>query len=250
MKILVAVRQVPDAESRLEVSEGNLDLSRASLVLDGMDEYAVEEALLLREAGLEAELIAVAVGAAALEETFRAALAMGLDRARLLVGELADPLAVARAVAEVARDEQADLILTGSQQSDWDSQALGPAIAACLGWPQVSWCHALQLDGGVLRGRHDVEGGSAAFEVALPAVVTTQQGLNEPRYPTLPNIRRSRSKEVRSESIPVTLADGWQLVAQGSAAKARLGQRIAVSDPQEAAAELLSWLEQTAKVRL
>ena len=250
MKILVAVRQVPDAESRLEVSEGNLDLSRASLVLDGMDEYAVEEALLLREAGLEAELIAVAVGAAALEETLRAALAMGLDRARLLVGELADPLAVARAVAEVARDEQADLILTGSQQSDWDSQALGPAIAACLGWPQVSWCHALQLDGVVLRGRHDVEGGSAAFEVALPAVVTTQQGLNEPRYPTLPNIRRSRSKEVRSESIPVTLADGWQLVAQGSAAKARLGQRIAVSDPQEAAAELLSWLEQTAKVRL
>jgi electron transfer flavoprotein beta subunit len=166
--------------------------------MDTMDEYGVEEALRLREAGSEAEVVALAIGPARSEEALRAALAMGADRGILVeTGTFLDVIAVSSVVAQVAHNEQIDLIFCGGQQADWDSQALGAAIAERLDWPQATWTNALVLEDKKLTGKHDVDAGSETFALSLPAVVTTQQGLNEPRYPTLPNIMKSKKKDLR-----------------------------------------------------
>lgn len=204
MKILSLIRQVPDAESALRLANETVDLTGAALVMDTMDEYGVEQALRLREAAVpgEVEVIALAVGPAKNEETLRSALALGADRAIHVKADVVlDPVALSKVVAELAKREGAELILCGGRQSDWDSEALGGAVAERLGWPQITWTTQLEMSGAELRGRHDVERGSEAFAVTLPAMVTTQQGLNEPRFPTLPNIVKARKKELRSESL-------------------------------------------------
>src|SRR6204780_5717211 len=149
-----------------------------------------------------AEVIALAVGPARTEEALRSALAMGADRAILVETDAPlDVIALSSVVAQVAKSEQIDLIFCGGQQADWDSHALGAATAERLEWPQATWTSALDLQDGTLTGKHDVDGGNESFAVALPAVVTTQQGLNEPRYPTLPNIMKSKKKEIRKETL-------------------------------------------------
>jgi electron transfer flavoprotein beta subunit len=204
MRILTVIRQVLDAEESVSIRDGSVELDGRKLVLDTMDEYGVEEALRLREAGAEAEIIGLAIGLASVEEALRSALAMGADRAILVETDVPlDVIAVSSVVAQVARSEKIDLILCGGQQADWDSQALGAATAERLEWPQATWTNSLALRDGVLAGKHDVDGGSESFAVPLPAVVTTQQGLNDPRYPTLPNIMKAKKKELRR----VPLAD-------------------------------------------
>ncbi|MEO6922869.1 MAG: electron transfer flavoprotein subunit beta, partial [Bryocella sp.] len=132
----------------------------------------------------------------------RSALALGADRAIHVESELRlDPVALSSVVTAIAKSEGAELVFCGGRQTDWDSEALGAAIAERMGWPQLTWTSELSLEGGVLRGRHDVEDGSEGFSVALPAVVTTQQGLNEPRFATLPNLMKARRKELRKEPL-------------------------------------------------
>src|SRR5271169_5180425 len=202
MRILTVVRQVLDAEESVSIQDGSVALDGRKLVLDTMDEYGVEEALRLRE-GAGAEVIALAIGPARSEEALRSALAMGADRGILVETDAPlDVIAVSGVVAQVARSEQIDLIFCGGQQADWDSHALGAAAAERLEWPQATWTSALALQDGTLTGKHDVDGGSESFAVPLPVVVTTQQGLNEPRYPTLPNIMKAKKKELRR--VPLT----------------------------------------------
>ncbi len=202
MKILALVRQVPDAESGLRILDDAIDLAATQLIMDTMDEYGVEQALRLREAGTDIEVIAVAVGPPKNEETLRAALALGADRAIHVKSTPAlDPIALSRVVATIATAEAVQLIFCGGRQSDWDSEALGGAVAERLGWPQLTWTTQLSLAGEQLSGRHDTDDGSEAFRLSLPAIVTTQQGLNEPRFPTLPNIMKARKKELRTDSL-------------------------------------------------
>ncbi len=202
MRILSVIRQVLDAEESVKMMDGKVDLSSSKLVIDTMDEYGVEEALRLREAGTEVEVVALAIGPARCEEALRSALAMGADRAILVEANvILDVIAVSEVVAQVAKKEQVDLIFCGGQQADWDSQGLGAATAERLGWTQATWTNALKMEGQQLSGQHDCDAGSEAFVVSLPTVVTTQQGLNEPRYPTLPNIMKSRKKELRRDSL-------------------------------------------------
>src|SRR5690606_1938506 len=197
MKVLTVVRQVPDAEARVRADGGKVDLSGVTFVIDGMDEYGVEEAIRLREAGHDVEIVAVAVGPDHFAEALRRALALGADRAvHVATDAELDPVALAGVVAQVAEEEGADLVLTGGKQADWDSAALGPALAEHLGWPHADWTTSLEVAGGELRVRHDVDDGVEELTLALPAVVTTQQGLNEPRYPTLPNIMKAKRKEL------------------------------------------------------
>jgi electron transfer flavoprotein beta subunit len=205
MRILTVVRQVLDAEESVSIQDGNVSLDGRKLVLDTMDEYGVEEALRLREgAAAGAEVVALAIGPARSEEALRSAMAMGADRAILVETETPlDVIAASSVVAQVAQNEKIDLIFCGGQQTDWDSHALGAATAERLQWPQATWTSALALEGGMLSGKHDADGGSESFSMPLPAVVTTQQGLNEPRYPTLPNIMKAKKKELRR----VPLAD-------------------------------------------
>ena len=202
MRVLAVIRQVLDAEESVRLKDGNVDLTSSKLVIDTMDEYGVEEALRLREGSTEVEVVVLAVGAARCEEALRSALAMGADRAILVeTTEPLDVIAVSNVVAQVAKKEAADLIFCGGQQADWDSQGLGAATAERLGWAQATWTSALKLEGQTLSGRHDRDEGSESYELSLPAVVTTQQGLNEPRYPTLPNIMKAKKKELRKETV-------------------------------------------------
>jgi electron transfer flavoprotein beta subunit len=251
VKILTILRQGPDAEAEVSTHEGSVDLDRATFVIDGMDEYGVEEALRIRERGLDVEeVVAVALGPERFEDALRTALAMGADRAvHIEADEALDPIAQARVLAAVARDEEADLILLGGKQADWDSAALGGAVAEVLGWPNSDWTTELTIADGTLTTRHDTDDGSEALEMPLPAVVTTQQGLNEPRYPTLANIMKSKRKEVGRLGVGEFAAPVSKTITvrQEIQARERLGQ-IVEGAPEEAARELARLLADEAKV--
>lgn len=251
MKILTLVRQVPDAEARIKITAQNVDLEGATLVIDGMDEYGVEEALRLRESGANVEeIVALAVGPKRVEDALRTALAMGVDRAIHVETDVKlDPIALSRVVAQVAQQEGVQLILVGGQEADWDSQALGAATAERLGWPQLTWTNELKLEGDTLSGRHDVDDGNESFRASLPAVVTTQQGLNEPRYPTLPNIMKAKKKELRKDDLDrYGVQPTIRVVNNEIQTRARLNRMIDGKDPQAAAEQLLDLLRNEAKV--
>ncbi len=250
MPILTVVRQVPDAESTIMISGGFVDLSGNKLVMDTMDEYGVEQALRLRDADPEQQVIALAVGPARCEEALRSALAMGADRAILVeTPETLDVIATSAVVAKVAQAEAIDLLFCGGQQADWDSHGLGPAVAERLGWAQVTWTNALTLANRQLTGKHDVESGSESFEIALPAVVTTQQGLNEPRYPTLLGLRKASKKELRKDPLSA-YAVTPQVKLLGAEVQLLERRRAMLDgrDPEVAAAALVDKLRREAKV--
>jgi len=250
LRILALIRQVLDAQETVRVANNKVDLDGRKLVMDTMDEYGVEEALRLREKGADAELVVVAVGPARVQEALRAALAMGVDRAIHVETDVAhDAIALSSVMAQIAQAEQADLILCGGQQADWDSQALGAATAERLAWPQVTWTRELELNGATLTGKHDTDDGVESFALSLPAVLTTQQGLNDPRYPTLPNIMKSKKKEIRKgtlEAYNVTPKVKLQHVAVQS--KERMKKILDGKDAPAAAALLVHSLRQEARV--
>ena len=250
MRILALIRQVLDAEETVRVADNKVDLDGRKLVMDTMDEYGVEEALRLREKGADAEIVVVAVGPARVLEAVRAALAMGADRAIHVETDVAlDAIALSSVIGQIAKAEQADLVLCGGQQADWDSQALGAAIAERLAWPQVTWTKTLELNGATLTGKHDTDDGVESFALSLPAVLTTQQGLNDPRYPTLPNIVKSKKKEIRKDTLEaynVTPKVKLQGVAVQS--KERLRKILDGKDAPAAAALLVQSLRQEAGV--
>lgn len=250
MKIVAILKQVPDAEARLKEGANGVDLNGVTFVIDGMDEYGVEEALRLRESGDDIEVIALALGPERYEEAIRTALAMGADRAvHIETDENLDPVSQARILAGIVREEEAQLVFTGGGQADWDSSALGPALAEVLGWPHSDWTTRLELQGERVSVTHDADEGSEDLELPLPAVITTQQGLNEPRYPTLPNIMKAKRKELRKVSLedlggaqPLT-----ELVEQSLESRTRRNE-ILDGDPAEAARELVRRLRDEAKV--
>lgn len=250
MKIVTILKQVPDAEARVRTDDGKVDLGGVTFVIDGMDEYGVEEALRIREGGVEAEVVALALGPQRFEEAVRTALAMGVDRAvHVETDDALDAIAQAGVLARVIQEEEADLVLVGGKEADWDSAALGAAVAEALGWPHSDWTTALELDGDTLRTRHDTDDGSEALSLPLPAVVTTQQGLNEPRYPTLPNIMKAKRKELAKKTLedfggaePLTTT-----LEQTIQTRERMAN-VLEGDPVEAARELARLLADEAKV--
>jgi electron transfer flavoprotein beta subunit len=249
VKILCYIRQVPDAEAKVKASNGKVDLSGATMALDGMDEYGVEQALRINEGG--ANTVAVAIGPARFEDAIRRALGMGLERAiHIETDEYLDAVTQARVLKQIVEAEQPDLVFVGGQHADTDSQAIGAALAEALDWNQVTWTTELQLEAGKAVASHDVDDGKEQLEFSLPAIVTTQQGLNEPRYPTLPNILKAKKKDLQKK----TLADyGVQngkvsVVSQEIQERARLGKLIDGKDPVAAAEELVKLLHNEAKV--
>lgn len=250
MKIVAILKQVPDAESRLRASASGVDLDGVTWVMDGMDEYGVEEALRLREGGLDAEVVAVALGPDRYEEALRTALAMGADRAiHIESDEDLDPISQAKVLARVVEDEGAQLVFTGGKQADWDSSALGPAIAEFLGWPHSDWSTQLELVGQQVRVRHDAEVGTEVLQFPLPGVITTQQGLNEPRYPTLPNIMKAKRKELKR--LPLGEVEQvearTEIVSQTLEERERRG-RILEGEPAQVAQQLVQLLRDEAGV--
>lgn len=249
MKIITIIKQVPDAEARIRATDTGIDLADVTFVIDGMDEYGVEQALRIREGGEDAEIIALALGPKRFEEAIRTALAMGADRAiHIDTDEALDPISQAKVLAKVIEDEAADLVFVGGKEADWDSAALGSAIAEALGWPLSDWTTELELTGGTAKVTHDSDEGSERLEFPLPAVITTQQGLNEPRYPTLPNIMKAKRKELKKLSLDELggASAKTQLLGQEIQTRERLNKTIE-GDPAEAAQELARLLHEEAK---
>jgi electron transfer flavoprotein beta subunit len=249
MKILCLIRQVPDAEARVKAAGGVVDLDGATLALDGMDEYGVEQALRINSDGVDT--VAVALGGSRFEDAIRRALAMGLERAiHVETNEYLDVVTQAKILAKIVQDEQPDLVFCGGQHADTDSQALGAALAETLGWNQVTWTTALEFQNSGIKATHDVDDGKEQLELSLPAVITTQQGLNEPRYPTLPNIMKAKKKEIRKTSLADYGVSGGKvkIVKQEIQEKQRLHNLIDGKDPVAAAEQLIGLLHNEAKV--
>lgn len=250
MKIITIIKQVPDAEARIRSAGGSISLDGVSFVIDGMDEYGVEQALRVREGGQDGEIVVLALGPKRYEESIRTALAMGADRAvHIETDEAIDPVSQAKLLAQVIADEGAELVFVGGKQADWDSAALGPAVAEALGWPHSDWTTKLEFAGGSITVVHDSDEVSETLTLPLPAVVTTQQGLNDPRYPTLPNIMKAKRKELKKLS-PDDLggaAAKTVVISEEIQSRNRLN-KVLTGDPAEAAAQLAQLLRDEAKV--
>jgi electron transfer flavoprotein beta subunit len=249
MKILCLIRQVPDAEAKVKAAGGKVDLEGATMALDGMDEYGVEQALRINEGG--ANTVAVALGGARFEDAIRRALAMGLERAiHIETEELFDVVSQAKMLKAVVLEEAPDVVFVGGQHADTDSQALGAALAEALGWNQVTWTTELTLENGSARATHDTDDGKESLELPLPAIITTQQGLNEPRYPTLPNIMKAKKKEIRKSTPADYGVSGSKIsiLSQDIQDRPRLNKLIDGKDPVSAAEQLVKLLHEEAKV--
>jgi electron transfer flavoprotein beta subunit len=197
MKILVPVKRVIDYNVRVRVkADGSgVDLANVKMAMNPFDEIAVEEALRLREAGLASEVVAFSAGTAASQETLRTAMALGADRAILVETAVElQPLAVAKLLAAIVAREASRLVILGKQAIDDDAGQTGQMLAALLGWPQATFASKVAIADGRATVKREIDGGIETLEMPLPAVVTTDLRLNEPRYATLPNIMKAKKK--------------------------------------------------------
>ncbi len=196
MKILVPVKRVIDynVKPRVKPDGSGVDLNNVKMSMNPFDEIAVEEALRLREKGVATEVIAVSVGPEKAQETLRTALAMGADRAILVVAEDVEPLGVAKLLAKIMEEEAPGLVILGKQAIDDDSNQTGQMLAALSGRPQGTFASAVEVSGDSVSVTREVDGGSETVSLKTPAIVTTDLRLNEPRYASLPNIMKAKSK--------------------------------------------------------
>jgi len=204
MKVLVAVKRVVDFNVKIRVkSDGSgVELANVKMSMNPFDEIAVEEAVRLKEKGQVQEIVAVSVGAAKSQETIRTALSMGADRGILVEtpdGQAIEPLSVAKILKGVIDAEKPAFIILGKQAIDDDCNQTGQMLAALLGWPQATFASKLVIDGEAALVTREVDGGLETLKVKLPAVVTTDLRLNEPRYPSLPNIMKAKKKPLEAK---------------------------------------------------
>jgi electron transfer flavoprotein beta subunit len=201
MKALVAVKRVVDYNVKIRVKADNsgVETTNVKFSMNPFDEIAVEEAVRLKEAGKLSEIVVVSIGPAQAQETIRTALAMGGDRGILVLSdEEVQPLAVAKALKALVDKEQPSLVILGKQAIDDDSNQTGQMLAALLGWPQGTFASKVVLDGAKLEVTREVDAGSETVLLDLPAVLTTDLRLNEPRYASLPNIMKAKKKPIET----------------------------------------------------
>jgi len=199
MKILVPVKRAIDKDVKIRVkSDGSgVELANVKMSMNPFDEIAVEEAIRLKEAGKATEIIAVSIGPAQAAETIRTALAMGADRGILVKADGAvEPLAVAKILKAIAEAEQPGLVIMGKQAIDDDSNQTGQMLAALLCWPQGTFASKVAIEGDALMVTREVDGGLQTVKLKMPAIVTTDLRLNEPRYASLPNIMKAKKKPI------------------------------------------------------
>jgi electron transfer flavoprotein beta subunit len=199
MKVLVAVKRVVDFNVKIRVkSDGSgVELANVKMSMNPFDEIAVEEMVRLKEKGVVTEIVAVSIGPAKSQETIRTALSMGADRGLLIEtpdGAAIEPLTVAKLLKGAVEAEQPQFIILGKQAIDDDCNQTGQMLAALLGWPQATFASKLVVEGDTAMVTREVDGGLETIKIKLPAVVTTDLRLNEPRYPSLPNIMKAKKK--------------------------------------------------------
>ncbi|HEY1505430.1 MAG TPA: electron transfer flavoprotein subunit beta/FixA family protein [Stellaceae bacterium] len=207
MKVLVAVKRVIDynVKIRVKADKTGVETANVKMSMNPFDEIAVEEAIRLKEAGKVSEIVAISMGPAQCQETIRTALAMGADRGiHVLTDQVLEPLAVAKLLKAVVAKEAPQLVILGKQAIDDDCNQTGQMLAALLDWPQGTFASKLQLETESAKITREVDGGLETIEVKLPAVMTTDLRLNEPRYASLPNIMKAKKKAI-DQTTPETL---------------------------------------------
>ena len=249
MKIAVCIKRVPDTETRVRIAAdgASVDESGVKFIVGPYDEFAVEEALQRRDKAGGGEVVAIALGPDAAQETIRGALAMGADRGVLLKADRipADALAVAKALAAELKDGGYDLVLFGKMAVDDHHHAVGPMTAELLGLPCVTAVSKLELEGGNGVAEREIEGGVEVVEFALPAVLTAEKGLNTPRYPALKGIMAAKKKPI--EVKPAALGESRVAATSLSLPAERKAGRI-VGEGPDAVPELVRLLRTEAKV--
>jgi electron transfer flavoprotein beta subunit len=204
MKVLVPVKRVIDfnVKVRVKADQSGVDLANVKMSMNPFDEIAVEEAVRLKEKGKVTEVIVLSIGPQQAADTIRTALAMGADRGILVKHDrLVEPLAVAKILKAIVEAEQPGLVITGKQAIDDDANQVGQMLAALLGWPQGTFAHSLELGDGNAKITREIDGGLQTVEVKLPAVMTTDLRLNEPRYASLPNIMKAKKKPIADKTV-------------------------------------------------
>ena len=248
MKVLVPVKRVVDYNVKVRVKSDNsgVDIANVKMSMNPFDEIALEEAMRLKEGGKVMEVIAVSCGVTQCQETLRTGMAIGADRAILVeTGADIEPLAVAKLLKAIADKEQPQLIILGKQAIDDDSNQTGQMLAALLGWPQATFASKVVLEEGSVTVTREVDGGLETLSLTLPAIITTDLRLNEPRYVTLPNIMKAKKKQLdvfKPEELGVNVAPRLTTLKVVEPAKRSAG--IKVPD----AATLVAKLRNEAKV--
>jgi len=235
MKLLVAVKRVVDyaVKIRVKADSSAVELANVKMSMNPFDEIAVEEAVRLKEKGVATEVIAVSVGPAKSQETIRTALAIGADRGILVEtpeGAAIEPLAVAKLLAAVSAAEKPDLVILGKQAIDDDCNQTGQMLAALLGWPQGTFASKVVPEAGAVSVTREVDGGLETVKLKLPAIVTTDLRLNEPRYPSLPNIMKAKKKPLdvkKPEDLGVDIAPRLKVVKTSEPPVRKAGVKVA-----------------------
>jgi len=232
MKVLVPVKRVVDfnVKVRVKADGSGVETANVKMSMNPFDEIAVEEAIRLKEAGIVTEIVAVSCGAQACQETLRTALALGADRAILVETDTElQPLAVAKLLRALVQKENPQLMLLGKQAIDDDCNQTGQMLAALLGWPQATFASKLKINGGKADVTREVDGGLETIAIKLPAVVTTDLRLNEPRYVTLPNIMKAKKKVLevlKPEALGVDVAPRLKTLKVEEPPKRKAGVKV------------------------
>src|SRR5216117_2501039 len=232
MKVLVSVKRVVDfnVKVRVKADGTGVETANVKMSMNPFDEIAVEEAVRLKEAGVATEIVVVSCGVQACQETLRTALAIGADRAILVDADAElQPLAVAKLLKAVSEREKPQLVIMGKQAIDDDSNQTGQMLAALLGWPQATFASKIELTGGAAKVIREVDGGLETISVKLPAVVTTDLRLNEPRYVTLPNIMKAKKKTLETlkpDALGVDVAPRLKTLKVEDPPKRKAGVRV------------------------
>ncbi|MEM9059981.1 MAG: electron transfer flavoprotein subunit beta/FixA family protein [Pseudomonadota bacterium] len=252
MKVLVPVKRVIDYNVKVRVKADNtgVDLANVKMSMNPFDEIAVEEAIRMKEAGKAEEIVAVSIGVAKAQETLRTALAMGADRAILI--EAADsvdtdiePLAVAKLLKAVIDEEQPGIVLCGKQAIDNDMNATGQMLSALLGWSQATFASEIELGDGSAKVTREIDGGLQVIDVKLPAIISVDLRLNEPRYASLPNIMKAKKKPLDTKTpadLGVDVSPRLAVVSVSEPPSRKAGVKV------ESVAELMTKLKDEAGV--
>ncbi|MCP5268594.1 MAG: electron transfer flavoprotein subunit beta/FixA family protein [Zoogloeaceae bacterium] len=248
MKVLVPVKRVVDYNVKVRVkSDGTgVDIANVKMSMNPFDEIAVEEAVRLKEGGVATEVIAVSAGVLGCQETLRTAMAIGADRGILVETDAElQPLAVAKLLKALVEKEQPQLVILGKQAIDDDANQTGQMLAALLGWPQATFASKVVVAGDKATVTREVDGGLETLEISLPAIITTDLRLNEPRYATLPNIMKAKKKpldNVKPDELGVDVAPRLKTLKVSEPPKRQAGVKVAD------VADLVEKLKNEAKV--
>jgi len=233
MKILVPIKRVVDFNVKVRVKPdgSGVDLANVKMAMNPFDEIAVEEALRLKESGVAEEIVVVSIGPAEAADTIRTGLAMGADRGILIkTDQPTEPLAVAKALKAIVAEEKPGLIILGKQAIDDDCNQTGQMLAALLGWPQGTFASKIVIDGDAVTVTREVDGGLETVKLRLPAVITTDLRLNEPRYASLPNIMKAKKKPIDEKTaaeLGVDLAPRLKVLKVTAPPARRAGVKLA-----------------------